>query len=77
MLGDDVEDDDDEGAGRPTDLETGAAERRYEEAGDDRRDNALVGCRTAGDCKCHRKRQRDDGDRQAGYEIAVGSRAVP
>ena len=51
--GDDIEDDDHKGAGRPADLEAAAAERGNEEACGDRRDKTLVGRGAARDRKRH------------------------
>ena len=66
VLGDDAGDDDDEGAGRTADLDARAAERRDDEAGDDRAVDAGLGREAGGNRKRHRQRQRDqpDGDRR-------------
>ena len=61
----------DEGAGRPADLEPAAAERRDEEAADDRREQALVRRDARGDGDRHRQRQRDDGDGQPGNGVGL------
>ena len=68
---DDAGDDDDEGAGRPADLDARAAQRRDDEAGDDGGDDALFGRRAAGDAERHGQRQRDDGDGQPGDGIGA------
>ena len=61
----------DEGAGRSADLEAAAAERRDEEAADDRRVEAAVGRHAGRDGDRHRQRQRDDRDRQPGDGVGL------
>ena len=58
-LRDDARHDDDERAGRPADLHVRAAERRDEEAGDDRAVDAGLRRHAGGDRERHRQRQRD------------------
>ena len=72
---DDAVDDDDEGARRAADLHARAAERRDQEAGDDRGEDSLLGLDAAGDRERHRQRQGDDADGEAGAE--VGGEALP
>ena len=76
VLGDDAGDDDDEGAGRAADLDARAAERRDEEAGDDRAVDAGLGREARGDRERHRERQRDEADGDAGDEIVPEGDAV-
>ena len=61
----------DEGAGRSADLEAAAAERRDQEAGDDRGVEALYRRRARRDRDRHRQRQRDDRDREAGEGVGL------
>ena len=76
MRGDHSGDDDDESAGRPADLHPRAAQRRDQEAGDDRRNQPLARAGAAGDAERHGERQRDDGDGEAGDEVGA-KRAAP
>ena len=55
-------DEDDEGAGRSADLEPAAAERRDQEAADDRRVEPALGRGSGRDGDRHRQRQRHDRD---------------
>src|SRR3546814_5271585 len=64
MLGDHVEDDDDERACRPAHLDARTAQRRKEEPGDDGREESLVRGRAARDGKSHGEGEGDDRDRQ-------------
>src|SRR3546814_1561305 len=64
MLGDHVEDDDDERASRPAHLDARTAKRRNEEPGDDGRDQSLVRGRAARDRQSHGEGEGDDRDRQ-------------
>src|SRR3546814_8111093 len=64
MLGDHVEDDDDERASRPAHLDARTAKRRKEEPGDDGRDQSLVRGRAARDRQSHGEGEGDDRDRQ-------------
>ena len=70
VLGDDAGDDHDERAGRPADLEARAAERRDQEAGDDRAVDARLRRQAGGDGERHRQRQRDQADGDAGDQVA-------
>jgi len=72
----DAVDDDDEGARRAADLHLRAAQRRDEEAGDDRGDDALLGLDAAGDGEGHRQRQGDHADGQAGGDVGAQLRAA-
>ena len=69
VLGDDAGDHDDERAGGAADLDARSAERRDEEAGDDRAVDAGLRREARGDGECHRERQRDEADRDPGDEI--------
>src|SRR3546814_3848690 len=69
MARDDIEDHDHESPGRPADLNARSAERRDQEARDDRGDQPLVGRGAAGDAERHRERQGDDRDGQAGDRV--------
>ena len=69
VLGDDAGHDDDERAGRPADLHVRAAERRDDEAGDDRAVDAGLRRHARGDRERHGQRQRDEADRDAGDQI--------
>ena len=69
VLGDDARDDHDERAGRSADLHVRAAERRDEEAGDDRAVDAGLRRHARGDRERHRQRQRDEADGDAGDQI--------
>ena len=62
---DDAVDDDDERARRAADLDARAAERRDDEAGDDRGVEAAIGRDAAGDRECDGQRERDDADDDA------------
>src|SRR3546814_13649363 len=64
MLGDHVEDDDDERASRPAHLDARTAKRRNEEPGDDGRDQSLVRGRAARDRQSHGEGEGDARDRQ-------------
>ena len=64
-------DQDDEGAGRAADLKAAAADRRDEEAADDRRVEAALGRDARGDGDCHGQRQRNDGDGQSGKDVGL------
>ena len=55
--------------GRPADLDARSAERRDDEAGDDRAVDAGLGREAGGDRKRHRERQRDQSDGEPGDEI--------
>ena len=68
---DDAGDDDDERAGRAADLEARAAERRDEEAGDDRAVQAGLRRHAGRDGERHRQRQRDQADRDAGDQVVT------
>ena len=61
----------DEGAGRAADLEAAAAQRRDEEAADDRREKTPVRRDAGSDRDRHRQRQRDDRHGEAGGEIGA------
>src|SRR5205814_1807217 len=69
VVRDDAGHDDDERAGRPCDLEARAAERRDEEAGDDRAVEARLRQHARRDCERHRERERDEADGDAGAAI--------
>jgi hypothetical protein len=58
-----------EGAGRAADLKPAAAERRNDEAADNRCVEPAVRRNAGRDRDRHRKRQRDDGDRQRGERV--------
>ena len=63
------DDDDDERAGRAADLHVRAAERRDDEAGDDRAVDAGLRRHARRDRERHRQRQRDQADGDAGDQI--------
>ena len=67
--GDDAGDHDDERAGRAADLEARSAERRDQEAGDDRAVDAGLRRQARRDRERHRQRQRDQADGDAGDQI--------
>ena len=69
MLGDDAGHDHDEGAGRAADLTFGAAERRDEEAGDDRAVDPGLRRHAGRDGERHRQRQRDQADGHPGDQV--------
>ena len=69
VLGDDARDHDDERAGRSADLHVRSAERRDDEAGDDRAVDAGLRRHARRDGEGHRQRQRDQADRHAGDQI--------
>ena len=69
-------DDDDEGAGRPGDLHARAAERRHDEAGDDRAVDAGLRRQAGGDGKRHGERQGHQADGDAGGDVGDGGAAV-
>jgi hypothetical protein len=69
VLRGDACEDDDEGAGRPGDLHTAAAERGNQEARDNRGVEALLRLGARRDGKGHRQRQRDDADDHPGDDI--------
>ena len=73
---DDAVDDDDEGARRPADLDAAAAEKRDQEPGDDRGDEALLRGHARGDREGDRERDRDDADDDAGLEVGEELRGV-
>ncbi|MCY1413089.1 hypothetical protein D9M71_285140 [compost metagenome] len=70
--------DDDEGAGRPGDLHSAAAEQGDQRAGDDRRVDALLRLDpgTDGDGEGHRQRQRHHPDDHPGNQVARPVRAA-
>ena len=72
----DAVDDDDEGTGGPADLHAGAAQRRDQDAGDDGREDALLGLDARRDRKRHGQWQRDDADSDAGAEVGDEAGAV-
>ena len=61
----------DEGPGRAADLEPAAAQRRDQEAADDRRVEPAVRRGPGGDRDRHRQRQGDDRDREPGDEVGA------
>ena len=69
VLRDDGGDDHDERPGRAADLVLGPAERRDDEAGDDRAVDARLRGEPGGDRERHRQRQRDEADRHAGDQV--------
>jgi hypothetical protein len=73
---DDAVDDDDEGARRAADLHVRPAERRDQEAADDRGEDALLRLHARCDRERHRERKRDDADRHAGAGIGEEPAAV-
>jgi hypothetical protein len=66
----DAVDDDDEGAGRPTNLHGGAAQGRDEEARDDGGPQTGLGLESTGNGKSHGEGQRHDTHRGAGTDVA-------
>ena len=62
-------DQDDERAGRPADLEAAAAQRRDQEAADDRGVEAALRRGAGGDRDRHRQGQRHDRDGEAGHDV--------
>ena len=60
-------------AGRPTDGNLGAAQRRNQKARDDRRENSGLRFDAGGNGESHRQRQRDDADSQPGREVGKKS----
>ena len=64
----------DEGAGRPANLETAAAERRYQEASDNGGVEPLVRRQAGTDRDRHGQRQRHDGHGQAGHRVGPQAR---
>lgn len=78
VLLDDAVNDDDEGAGRAANLDAAAAQQRDDKAGDDGRDDALLGRDARSDAEGDGQRQGDDADDDAGHQVAhkVGTRVV-
>ncbi len=70
MLGGDGGEDDDEGAGRPGDLDAAAAEQRHHQGGDDGGVDALLGLDPRGDGEGHGQGQRHHADDDAGDDVA-------
>ena len=69
VRGDGRRDQHDEGAGRPADLEAAAAQRRDQEAADDRGIEPALRRHAGGDGDRHGQRQRDDRHRQPGEQV--------
>ncbi len=69
VLRDDAGDDDDEGPGRPADLNPRSAERRDDQPADDRGVDAGLRRHARRDSERHRERQRDDADGDAGDQV--------
>ena len=72
----DAVDDHDERAGGPADLHPGAAQRRDQEAGDDRGVEALLRGDAAGDGEGDGEREGDDADDDAGEQVVAELSAV-
>ena len=72
----DAVDDDDERAGRSADLDARAAERRDEEAGDDRGVEPAIRRDAAGDRERDGEWERDDADDHSGGEVGEELRAI-
>jgi hypothetical protein len=71
VVGNHAGDDDDEGAGRPADLDARTAECGNQEPGDDRRHQALARRSSTGDPQRHGQRQCDDRDGEAGKRVGA------
>ena len=69
VLGDDAADDHHERAGRAADLVARAAERRDQEAGDDRAVDARLRLQPGRDRESHGQRERDQPDGDAGDQV--------
>ena len=73
---DDTVDDDDERAGRSSDLNSGSAKRRDEKAGNNRGVKPAIRCDTAGDGKRNGERKSNDTNYDAGYDIGIKLRTI-